>query len=93
MTASPTVSVVTDCPEWCRVKHRAGVTFHARCAGEVRWTRGSVVVVVTQREGSDGVELAYHAAGKAPAIAFLNQADVRQLRDSLNGALNALGAA
>ncbi|MER7008606.1 hypothetical protein ABT297_36920 [Dactylosporangium sp. NPDC000555] len=93
MVADQALPVVTDCPAWCGVNHRTGAAFHAHCAGEVRWTECSVVLVVTQRGDVEGVEVAYHAAGKPPSIAFLGASDTRRLRDSLDDALRALDAA
>ncbi|WP_344615946.1 hypothetical protein [Dactylosporangium salmoneum] len=61
--------------------------------GELHWKEGGLVLVVTQRGEAAGVEMAYHAAGEAPAIAFLDKAVMRRLRDSLDEALRALAAA
>nr|BFE64979.1 hypothetical protein GCM10020063_095050 [Dactylosporangium thailandense] len=93
MTVESEALEVTDCPAWCGVNHQRGAGFHAHCAGEVRWSEGSIVLVVTRRGDDDGVEIAYHAAGEAPAIAFLGKRDTRRLRDGLDAALRSLGAA
>ncbi|WP_433051151.1 hypothetical protein [Dactylosporangium sp. CS-033363] len=89
MTVESEVPAITECPAWCGVNHQAGATFHAHCAGEVRWTEGSVVLIVTRRDGVEGVEIAYHAMDGAPSIAFLGKRETRRLRDSLDEALRA----
>jgi nucleoside 2-deoxyribosyltransferase len=93
MTASPTAPDVTDCPAWCGANHSAGAIFHAHCAGEVQWTESSLAVEVNRCGDGDLVELGYHVDHGAPAIAFLNNADVRRLRDCLTNVLGALDAA
>ena len=86
-----TVPATHACPAWCTINHqKISPTFHALCTGEVRRKHGSVVVAVTRDDDSDGVELAYHVNGKAPAIAFLSEEETRELRDYLDGALTTL---
>ncbi|WP_432980463.1 hypothetical protein [Dactylosporangium sp. CA-233914] len=51
------------------------------------------MLVVTRRGNDDGVEIAYHAPGEAPAVAFLGKRQTRRLRDSLDEALRSLNAA
>ncbi|GAA0720592.1 hypothetical protein Drose_06865 [Dactylosporangium roseum] len=70
-----------------------GAVFHTYCAGELGWTEGSIDLIVTKRSYGEGVELAYHSASDAPAIAFLNRDNVRRLRDCPDDALSAMDSA
>lgn len=82
-----------DCPAWCRARHRSGVAFHAHCVGEVRLKRGSVLVTLAQQDKRDCVELSFTVARAETAVAFLDYADLRRLRDHVDEALGAMNPA
>jgi len=86
MAAKSAATRRSQCPRYCTINHKSGMTGHAHLIAEVDVLseEAAVTVNVVRREGADQIELATGQGWNQPAVAHLTADEARALRDALN---------
>jgi len=85
MAVKPAAGPRTQCPRYCTINHKRGMTAHAHLIAEVDVQDANAVTVnVVRHDEADQIEMATGMGWNEPAVAHLTADEARTLRDALN---------